>query len=104
MLAIARSKTLPADKVEFRQGDAYALDSVPGPFDAGLANFWFSHLPKSRIDEFLTTFHARLVRGAVVFMADNVYLPGIGGELIERRELRTLSSCGHFRTDHVRQC
>ena len=97
MLAIARSKTLPADKVEFRQGDAYALDSVPGLFDAGLANSWFSHVPKSRIGEFLTMFHARLVRGAVVFMADNVYLPGIGGELVKRPgvadtfKLRTLS-------------
>jgi ubiquinone/menaquinone biosynthesis C-methylase UbiE len=97
MLAIARSKALPADKIEFRQGDAYALDSVPGMFDAGLANFWFSHIPKSRMDEFLTAFHARLVPGAVVFMADNVYLPGIGGELVERPgvadtfKMRTLS-------------
>jgi len=97
MLAIARSKALPADKVEFRQGDAYSLDSVPGMFDAGLANFWFSHIPKSRIDEFLVAFHARLVPGAVVFMADNVYLPGIGGELVERPgvadtfKIRTLS-------------
>jgi SAM-dependent methyltransferase len=97
MLAIARSKALPAGKVEFRQGDAYALDSVPATFDAGLANFWFSHVPKSRMDEFLTAFHARLVPGAVVFMADNVYLPGIGGELVERPgvadtfKMRTLS-------------
>jgi SAM-dependent methyltransferase len=97
MLAIARSKALPVDKVEFRQGDAYALDSVPGRFDAAVANFWFSHLPKSRVDEFLAAFHARLVPGAVVFMADNVYLPGIGGELIERPgvadtfKMRTLS-------------
>ena len=97
MLGIASSKALPADKVEFRQGDAYELDSVPGMFDAGLANFWFSHVPKSRMEEFLTTFHAKLVPGAVVFMADNVYLPGTGGELVERPgvadtfKMRTLS-------------
>src|SRR4030095_4307148 len=97
MLAIARSKALPADKVEFHQGDAYALDSLPELFDAGLANFWFLPLPKSRIDEFLAEFHTRLVPGAVVFMADNVYSPGIGGELVERPgvadtfKMRTLS-------------
>ncbi|MEO8426314.1 MAG: class I SAM-dependent methyltransferase [Verrucomicrobiota bacterium] len=97
MLTVARSKALPADKVEFAQEDAYALDSLPGRFNGGLANFWFSHVPKSRIDEFFTTFHARLVPGAVVFMADNVYLPGIGGELVgqpgiaDTFKVRTLS-------------
>ena len=53
MLAIARDKGLPPQKVEFRHGDAYALESVVGKFDAGLANFWFSHVPKARMNEFL---------------------------------------------------
>ena len=84
MLDIARAKGLSPDKVEFRAGDAYALESVAGTFDAGLANFWFSHIPKARIVEFLDGFHERIGKGALVFMADNVYVPGVGGELVTR--------------------
>jgi len=89
MLAIARAKGLAAEKVEFCQGDAYALESVPtaaqgGAFDAGVANFWFSHVPQSRLDQFLNGFHSRLGAGVIVFMADNVYVPGIGGKLVTR--------------------
>ena len=44
--------------------------------------FWFSHVPRARVDEFLDGFHTRLGSGAVVFMIDNVYVPGLGGELV----------------------
>lgn len=84
MLAIAREKGLPPDKVEFYEGDAYSLEAVLGVFDAGLANFWFSHVPKSRISEFLEEFHNRLGSGALVFMCDNVLLPDLGGALVTR--------------------
>jgi SAM-dependent methyltransferase len=84
MLAIARQKQLPADKIELRSGDAYALDEVEGDFDAALANFWLSHVPRSRLNSFLEGLHARLGSGAVVFMADNTYIPGIGGELLSK--------------------
>ncbi len=84
MLAIAKTKDLPKGKVEFRSVDAYALDVISETFDAGLANFWFSHIPKSRLDDFLHQFHEKFVSDAVVFMADNIYIPGIGGELIRK--------------------
>ena len=84
MLAIARGKGLPAEKVAFREGDAYVLTSIAGHFDAGLACFWFSHVPKARIGEFLDSFHFRLGTGATVFMADNTFVPGVGGELVAR--------------------
>ena len=84
VLAVAREKLLPAEKVEFRTGDAYALDVQTGEFDAGVAMFWLSHVPKSRLDAFLTQFHAKLGHGATVFMADNVYVPGVGGDLVPR--------------------
>ena len=82
MLALAREKKFPPGKVEFRAGDAYALGEVPGHFDAGLANFWFSHVPKARREEFLCGFHRRLGAGAAVFMADNLFVPGLGGEQV----------------------
>lgn len=81
MLGVAREKKLPADVVELREGDAYKLDEIAGDFDACLANFWFSHVPKARIAEFLDGLHRRLEPGAVVLMADNVYDSEVGGEL-----------------------
>lgn len=84
MLAIAKTKDLPGEKVEFRIGDAYALDSIKETFDAGLANFWLSHIPKSRLDNFLNGFHKKLKSSAAIFMADNIYIPCIGGELIRK--------------------
>lgn len=82
MLRIAQSKTVPTEKVKFLQADAYALSSVPGKFDAGLANFWFSHIPRARLNEFLVGFHTRIGNNGAVFMADNVYIPGVGGDLV----------------------
>ncbi|NOU77124.1 methyltransferase domain-containing protein [Paenibacillus sp. LMG 31458] len=82
VLQIAKSKPLPASNAAFVQGDAYQLSEVTGAFDFGLANFWFSHIPKNRIEPFLQSFHQRLGTGARVFIADNVYVPGRGGELI----------------------
>lgn len=84
MLAIARKRKMSSNNVEYVLGDAYALADVHGVFDAGLANFWFSHVPKARIDEFLDGFHRKLGKAGVVFMADNVYMPGIGGQLIAK--------------------
>ncbi len=84
MLAIAESKGLPPERVEFRAADAYDLAAVEGQFNSVLANFWFSHVPKARIEPFLETVHSRVGPGALVFMADDMYLPGVGGEFIER--------------------
>ncbi|MGQ7884297.1 methyltransferase domain-containing protein [Paenibacillus sp. WC2504] len=82
VLQIAAAKSWPLHNTSFVEGDAYRLSEVQGDFDYGIANFWFSHIPKNRLDSFLQGFHERLGRGARVFMADNVYVPGRGGELI----------------------
>jgi SAM-dependent methyltransferase len=86
MLKIARSKQMPAS-VSFAQADAFDPGTAGGPFDGGLANFWFSHVPRRRIPEFLHGLHERLTRTndgreARLFMADNCYQEGIGGELV----------------------
>lgn len=80
----ARKKNLEYENVDLQIADAYRLDKIKGEFNAGCANFWFSHIPKSRIEEFIEGFHKRLGKGSVVFMADNVYVKGIGGELISK--------------------
>jgi ubiquinone/menaquinone biosynthesis C-methylase UbiE len=83
-LEIARAKNLPEDKIEFQLGDAYCLDAIRGHFNAGLAMFWFSHVPKARIGEFLREFHATLEKGSTVFMAENMLQEGVGGEFVRK--------------------
>lgn len=82
VLQIARSKGY--SNAEFLLGDAYELGAIEGRFDGALANFWFSHVQKDRIEPFLQGLHRRLEEGAVVFMADNILMDGIGGELIAK--------------------
>ena len=102
MLAEAREKSLPAN-VELLARDAYDLHDLPADFDGGLAMFWLSHVPRARLRAFLDGFHARLGPGAVVYLADNVYLPGLGGELLppdaagDTYKLRRLSDGGRHR-------
>ena len=81
MLAIARTRPLPPT-VTFGEADAYDLQAAPGRFDAGLACCWLSHVPRTRAAEFLAGLRDRLLPGAPVVLADNVYVPGVGGELV----------------------
>jgi demethylmenaquinone methyltransferase/2-methoxy-6-polyprenyl-1,4-benzoquinol methylase len=74
-LAIARSKGL-GSHVTFTQADAYALPQYNADFDCGMANLWWSHIPKVRQHAFLTHFLSRLGKGANLVMIDNNFVPG----------------------------
>jgi demethylmenaquinone methyltransferase/2-methoxy-6-polyprenyl-1,4-benzoquinol methylase len=76
VLAIARSKPMGVQKVTFRREDAYALPVLPQRFTAGLAAFWWSHVPKARLTAFLSGFHRVLSPRARVVLFDNVYVEG----------------------------
>jgi ubiquinone/menaquinone biosynthesis C-methylase UbiE len=69
--------------VRFRKEDAYNLSFSNGSYDGGFSFSWFSHIPRKRVDSFLTGFHRVLKAGSRVFMADNAYIPGVGGKLIK---------------------
>jgi 2-polyprenyl-3-methyl-5-hydroxy-6-metoxy-1,4-benzoquinol methylase len=103
MLSQAHEKNLDPVKAEFIEADAFDLSQVPGTFNAGLAVFWFSHVPHSRVSEFLTGFHSRLQKGSLIFMADNTFEEGRGGKLIREPgvedtfKLRTLSDGSAYR-------
>ena len=73
-LTIACSKKLV--NAEFVVADAYAIPRPREPFDAALVTFWWSHIPRQRIAEFLQGLHRNLAPGAVVVMADNTYVEG----------------------------
>jgi demethylmenaquinone methyltransferase/2-methoxy-6-polyprenyl-1,4-benzoquinol methylase len=75
VLAIARAKNL-GPKVTLRKENAFSLPRFDERFDAGLAAFLWSHIPRARVREFLAGFHQALAPGAKVVCMDNVYAPG----------------------------
>ena len=85
MLKIAKRKHYECP-VSFSKEDAYHLSFEGSSFNGGLTNFWFSHIPKDRIGSFLQGFHRILQSRSRVFMADNVYIPGVGGTLMVKKE------------------
>ena len=75
VLAIARSKNL-GPTVTLQKEDAYALPHFSRRFNAGISAFWWSHIPRTRLREFLVGFHRALAPGARVVFMDNVYAEG----------------------------
>jgi ubiquinone/menaquinone biosynthesis C-methylase UbiE len=82
-LRIARSR-VPQTSVEFAVGDAYDLPRTTRSYQRGFAGFWFSHIPKSRVREFLTGFHAALEPGATVVLLDNRFVEASSSPISER--------------------
>jgi len=74
-MQIARSKTY-AHPPRFEVCDAYSLPDSLGCFNAALAVFWWSHVPRQRIGEFLASLHGRLDNGARVVVMDNRFVEG----------------------------
>lgn len=81
-MAIA-ARRVPPGSVRFVQGDAYALPTDQGVFDAAFAGFWFSHVPQSRQRAFLCGLGAVLAPGATVVLLDNRYVPGSSTPIAE---------------------
>jgi len=83
-MRIAMSKDYGERNVRFELSDAYALSAELGRFDGALAAFWWSHIPLSRIADFLASLHARLEPGARVVLMDNRYVDGSSTPISER--------------------
>lgn len=75
VLEVARAKRL-GRRVAFRRADAWKPAEVTGDFDAGLAAFWWSHVPRQKLAVFLAGFHAALMPGARVVFLDNRFVAG----------------------------
>jgi len=82
MLAIASGRDYPNDNVRFDICDAYNLDGVKGDFDAALAGFWLSHVPKRRRQDFLSGLQSQLQPGSPTLLFDNNFIEGLGGKLV----------------------
>jgi SAM-dependent methyltransferase len=73
VLEIARSKALDVSRVNFARADA------------GLAAFWWSHVPKQQLASFLFVFHAALRPAARLVFVDNSFVAG-SSTAISRRD------------------
>lgn len=83
-MKIAQAKDYGGHGVRWALADAYAFAPSLGMFDAALAVFWWSHVPRRRIGAFLGSLHARLERGARVLLMDNRYVEGSSTPIHER--------------------
>jgi demethylmenaquinone methyltransferase/2-methoxy-6-polyprenyl-1,4-benzoquinol methylase len=82
-LARARQREV-AGTVDFRLGDAFALDAVDGDVDAAFAGFWWSHLRRDAVDRFLCGLHRRLPPESPVMVLDNRYVEGSNWPITRR--------------------
>ena len=73
---MARARQYGPATVAFQTADAYALDQVPGHFDAAFIGFFWSHILRTDVRRFLDGLRSRLGTGASVIMLDNRYVPG----------------------------
>lgn len=81
VLVLARGKPYPRNNVSFERLDIYADERVTQRFDAGLAAFWWSHVPRQDLGRFVEHFHRRLEADARVVYLDNRYVEGSSSPL-----------------------
>lgn len=84
VLAIARTKRYPPERVSFATGDCYALPDFGRRHDALLAAFWWSHVPIGRLDAFLRGAERAVAPGARLVFLDNRYVEGSSTALARR--------------------
>jgi SAM-dependent methyltransferase len=102
VLELARLKSFPRANVAFARADIYAQADTGQRFDAGLAAFWWSHVPRQELGHFVEHFHRWLLADAVVVIVDNRYVEGSSTPLSRSDEYgntyqtRTLDDGGHY--------
>ena len=76
VLEIAREKPIPKGRAEFFNANAVTLEGVPSGCDAAFAGFWWSHVPRSGLTQFVANLARKLEPGSVVGILDNQYAEG----------------------------
>jgi SAM-dependent methyltransferase len=85
MIALAKLRKLPADKVQFRVADAYNLPDDLGSFTAVFIGFWWSHVKREQQEKFLAHLRSK-VGDVVLVLLDDVYVEG-SSETVARTDL-----------------
>jgi protein-L-isoaspartate O-methyltransferase len=75
-LELARAREYGGAAVTFRLADGYALDQVPGEFDAAFVGFFWSHVLRGDLPRFVAGLRARMGPGARLIVLDNSCVPG----------------------------
>jgi SAM-dependent methyltransferase len=75
VLAVARGKGLPADKVQFALGNAFELN-VGGKYSACFAGFLWSHVKRQEQAGFLEHLREKLGKDTLLVLIDNSYVEG----------------------------
>ena len=81
VVAVARTHQPAIHPATFVIADAFALDAVPGSFDAAFVGFWWSHVRHADLPRFLAGLHRRLQPGSLVVVLDNRYVEGSNGPI-----------------------
>lgn len=76
VLQVAREKTYPADRVRLTAADAFQPAAFEGRFSALFAGFFWSHLARPRLAEFLRGWRMRLGPGRQMLFIDNRFVEG----------------------------
>lgn len=103
VLEVARQKRIDESKVTFVKADAYDLAPLVGSFSMALVAFWWSHIPKEKIPQFLRSLHGPLTHNSLVVLVDNKYVPGSSTPITEwdssgnTYQTRTLSDGSEYR-------
>jgi len=88
VINLASAKSYPKRNATFALADAYRLERVSGMFSAGFAGFWWSHVSRSRIREFLTNLHRRLEPGALAVFVDDSFVDGVSRPMSDRVDVQ----------------
>ncbi|MCP4180539.1 MAG: class I SAM-dependent methyltransferase [bacterium] len=76
VINIAKLRKYQNCNVSFHITDAYKLENINQEYNAGYCGFWYSHIPKIKINNFMDVFHSKLLSGSKVIMIDNRYVKG----------------------------
>lgn len=86
MIAMARLRALPADKVSLRVADADDLPADIGDFTAVFIGFWWSHVKREEQEKFLAQLKSRVGKDIFIVLLDDVYVEG-SSETVARTDL-----------------
>jgi SAM-dependent methyltransferase len=86
MLELATLRALPADKVQFRVADAYALPDDLGNFTAVFIGFWWSHVKREQQEKFLAHLRSKVGKDIMLVLLDDVYVEG-SSDTVARTDL-----------------
>jgi len=86
MIAMAKLRALPADKVALRVADAYDLPADIGDFTAVFIGFWWSHVKREDQERFLAQLKAKVGKDMLVVLLDDAYVEG-SSETVARTDM-----------------